>query len=90
MFIDRATEAAHPVRGEMFPPMGTWHSCGVQSTNFSWWIVQVQPTKRARPRLPNSTNFSWWIVQVQPTQERAGDSRFVSSSLPSRREGRAR
>ena len=66
------------------------HSLYQIPPTFSWWIVQVQPTNEGGWNALNPTNFSWWIVQVQPTQERAGDSRFVSSSLPSRREGRAR
>ena len=37
-------------------------------TNGSWWMVQIQPTKkRLRLVSDNPTNGSWWIVQIQPT-----------------------
>jgi len=35
------------------------------TTNGSWWIVQVPPTKQTALMSVNSTNGSWWIVQVQ-------------------------
>jgi hypothetical protein len=38
------------------------------TTNGSWWIVQVLATKATRLAIANTTNGSWWIVQVFSTQ----------------------
>jgi len=38
------------------------------TTNGSWWILQIQPTHNGRARIMNSTNGSWWIVQILPIQ----------------------
>src|SRR5882724_11904080 len=54
-------------------------ACFLNPTHGSGWIVQVQPTKEARPSAsPNPIHGSAWIVQVQPTNDR--DSTFSSNT----------
>src|SRR5687767_12054463 len=38
------------------------------TTNGSWWFLQIQPTHNGHTRVMNPTNGSWWIVQILPIQ----------------------
>jgi hypothetical protein len=38
------------------------------TTNGSWWIVQVLSTEQRPLRLRNPTNGSWWMVQILSTK----------------------